>query len=163
MGNQILRGIYLTPPPPSPPTFEKVAKIWQKQLKAIYTIIMYIYIYMSLYADPGFDAYIVVYCTGLGCIVLYCKYRNTAAVFAPFGRGLKVNCGWWETNFWDVCTTQHFSFYPDICAKHLGEGFKIRKYRNTAFVFVRGRFGSLKSAQKSTQKSTQKSIYSKKH
>ena len=64
------------------------------------------------------------------------KYRNTAVVFAPFWRGLRVNGGWRETNFWDVCKTQHFSFYPDIHAKHLGGGFKIQKYRNTAVIFV---------------------------
>ena len=64
------------------------------------------------------------------------KYRNTAVVFAPFWRGLRVNGGWRETNFWDVCKTQHFSFYPDIHAKHLGGGFKIQKYRNTAVVFA---------------------------
>ena len=44
--------------------------------------------------------------------------------FAPFGRGLRVNGGWRETNFWDVCKTQHFSFCLDIHAKH-------SKYRNT--------------------------------
>ena len=56
------------------------------------------------------------------------KYRNTAVVFAPFWRGLRVNGGWRETNFWDVCKTQHFSFSPNIRAKHLGLD---SKYRNT--------------------------------
>ena len=28
-----------------------------------------------------------------------CKYRNTAAVFAPFWRGLRMNWGWRETYF----------------------------------------------------------------
>ena len=55
--------------------------------------------------------------------------------FAPFGRGLRVNGGWRETNFWDVCKTQHFSFCLDIHAKHLGGGFKIQKYRNTGVFF----------------------------
>ena len=39
-----------------------------------------------------------------------------------------------ETNFWDVCTTQHFSFDPDIRAHPFGGGFKIQKYINTAVV-----------------------------
>ena len=107
---------------------------------------------MSSNADPGFNGYVVLYWSGCR-LGLYCKYRNTVAlfvgdgfkmqkyrntavVFAPFWRGLRVNGGWRETNFWDVCKTQHFSFYPDIHAKHLGGGFKIQKYRNTAVVFA---------------------------
>ena len=39
-----------------------------------------------------------------------------------------------ETNFWDVCTTQHFSFDPDIRAHPFGGGFRIQKYINTAVV-----------------------------
>ena len=39
-----------------------------------------------------------------------------------------------ETCFWEMCTTQHFSFYPDICGHPFGGGFKVRKYRNTAVV-----------------------------
>ena len=41
---------------------------------------------------------------------------------------IRVNGGWRETDFWDVCTTQHFSFYPDIYAKHLGGWIPIQKY-----------------------------------
>ena len=89
---------------------------------------------MSSYADPGFDGYVVLYCTCLGCIVLYCKYRNTAVVLEPLGRGLGVNGGWNETDFLDACTTQHFSFYRDICAKHLGGWIKTTR----AFSFDNG-------------------------
>ena len=86
---------------------------------------------MSSNADPGFNGYVVLYWSGWGCIAnryrntvavfvgrgfKMQKYRNTAVVFAPFWRGLRVNGGWRETNFWDVCKTQHFSFYPDIHA-----------------------------------------------
>ena len=42
------------------------------------------------------------------------------AILARF----KGEWGWRETNFWDVCKTQHFSFCLDIHAKH-------SKYRNT--------------------------------
>ena len=34
----------------------------------------------------------------------YLAYRNTAVVFAQFGRGFGVNGGMGETDFWDVCT-----------------------------------------------------------
>ena len=69
------------------------------------------------------------------------KYRNTAVVFAPFWRGLRVNGGWRETNFWDVCKTQHFSFYPDIHAKRLGgwiQNTEIQKYRRCLCALRRG-------------------------
>ena len=35
---------------------------------------------------------------------------------------IRVNGGWRETDFWDVCTTQHFLFCPDNRAKHLEGG-----------------------------------------
>ena len=67
------------------------------------------------------------------------KYKNTAFVFAPFGRDLRVNGGGEETNSWmcvkpkffiltwhlggthflELYTIQRFSIYPDICTKHL--------------------------------------------
>ena len=111
---------------PIPPN---IRKKWPKSTSSNGTAFVPIYnVYMSSYADPGFDGYVVLYCTCLGCIVLYCKYRNTAVVLEPLGRGLGVNGGWRETDFWDVCTTQHFSFYPDIYAKHLGGWMSIQKY-----------------------------------
>ena len=68
------------------------------------------------------------------------KYKNTAFVFAPFGRDLRVNGGGEETNSWmcvkpnifhsnltfgggahflELYTIQRFSIYPDIRTKHL--------------------------------------------
>ena len=69
------------------------------------------------------------------------KYKNTAFVFAPFGRDLRVNGGGEETNSWmcvkpnifhsnltfggvgthflELYTNQRFSIYPDIRTKHL--------------------------------------------
>ena len=67
------------------------------------------------------------------------KYKNTAFVFAPFGRDLRVNGGGEETNSWmcvkpkifiltwhlggthflELYTIQRFSIYPDIPTKHL--------------------------------------------
>ena len=48
----------------------------------------------------------------------YLAYRNTAVVFAQFGRGFGVNGGMGETNLCDVCTFPYFHIH----AKHLGGG-----------------------------------------
>ena len=60
-------------------------------------------------------------------LVVLCCIANTEIQLLSL-RGLRVNGGWRETDFWDVCTTQHFSFYPDIYAKHLGGWIPIQKY-----------------------------------
>ena len=87
---------------------------------------------MSSYADPGFDGYVVLYCTCLGCIVLYCKYRNTAVVLEPLGRGLGVNGGWNETDFLDYGTCVQSNVFHSILVfvpNIWGVGFKTQKYR----------------------------------
>ena len=103
-----LQLISLTPPPVA-------------MERHIYHNCMYIWAHICWIsiADPGFVGYVVLYCSGLGCIVLYCKHRNTAVVSVPFGRDLGVNGGW-RNQFLGCVYNLHFSFYPDICAKHLG-------------------------------------------
>ena len=50
---------------------------------------------------------------------LECVYTQHLPLYSDF-RAISANGGGGEINFQDVCATQILSFYPYLCAKHLG-------------------------------------------
>merc|ERR1712218_435555 len=55
--------------------------------------------------------------------------------FAPFGRGLRVNGGWRETNFWDVCSTVLCGWKSGLDGLEPGQNF--RNFNSEHFPFLK--------------------------